>query len=746
MRQLYFCSLWLTAASVLAPSLSGQGPGVRGLVRDPEGRPVEGARVTCGPKSALTDGEGRFAFPETARCAVTVVLPGFDPTTALATEASDLTIDLALAALSERVLVSAARSETTMEEAGVAATIVTRRDIEQREFPMVPDLLREVPGLHVTRFGRQGALTQVFARGSQRTGTLVMIDGIPINDPGGDLNFAHLATGDIERMEVIRGPESALFGAEASAAVIQLFTRRGNPERRLPGGSLSYERGIFQSDRWIANLAGGLGDRIDYSLTAQQLHTVGQYQNDFYRNTTGTASLGFRLSQATQLRAIYRGFDSHAGSPNRVAYGVFDFDANRQNRDSVAALRIDDVRGRNYAQRILFGHHRLRDRFNDERVDGPYPIAAILRDVDTPVRRTYLVQLLDPRNLPHPSDLPPGTRLRTTSVTLRPDSGLSTTHRTNFDYQGTLAHRDGAAIFGYEFESQGGTISRQDVTRENHGVFVHKQHSIANRISLAGGIRFERNSVFGRRFTPRVSGSVRLFGEHGILSSTYLRVSAGRGITEPSLLQVFARESTYVGNPNLRLERTASYEAGIVQEWFRRRLRTEVAAFRNSFRDLIVFATGSPIGTWENVDASWARGFEFSAQGKFLKYVTASGSYTLLWTRITNSRSPNSLTTGIGQELMRRPRNSGSLALSIAPRRWFFQGGAVFMGERQDSDVFGVTRNPGYHNAFAGGSYRLNNLVSPFFRVDNLTNTRFEEVLGYANLARTVRGGLRLAW
>jgi vitamin B12 transporter len=275
-----------------------------------------------------------------------------------------------------------------------------------------------------------------------------------------------------------------------------------------------------------------------------------------------------------------------------------------------------------------------------------------------------------------------------------------------------------------------------------------EQYSIGRRIFLTGGLRVENSSVFGSKIAPRGSASFLLFGEKSVFSSTFFRVGAGHGITEPSLIQNFSKEFYYVGNPNLKPERTNSYDAGIVQEWFGRRLRTEVSAFWSSFHDLIVFVSLPPPtwGSWDNVDSSWAKGFEFSGRARLAKNVTLNGAYTLLYTRIVNSNSPTSLTIGIGQELLRRPRNSGSLSLSITPRRWWFLAGATMTGERQDTDFLGTTRNPGYQNVFGSAGYRVNKYVTPFLRVDNLLNSRYEEVLGYSSLSRSFRGGLKFAW
>jgi outer membrane cobalamin receptor len=727
---------------VVSLALSGQPPGVGGIVVDPSGQPVPGARVACGGRTATTAEDGRFAFPGAAGCQAAVSAPGFE-TRRIDLDGAGARVELSIAALQERVVVSATRQETELEKAGVAATVLRRDDLETRQFPAVAELLREVPGLQVARYGRPGSLTQVFARGGQRTATLLMIDGVPVNDPGGEINLAGFASGALDRIEVVRAPESALFGAEAASGVIQLFTRRGDSERRLPRGSLAYDRGSYGTDRWMANLGGGSGGAFDYMLSAEQYHTAGEYPNDDFRNTTGTANLGLRLSPATQVRGIVRIFDSGLGVPNQVAYRVVDRDARETTRDSLVALRLEDVRGPRYVQRIAFGYHRSHDLFADPGMDGPFELAALVRDSPAPVPRVYLERLVDPAAADALNPAPP-LRLERRSVTLfpSPEPFLSLTSRKNFDYQGTLAHAGGSAVFGYEYERQGGQITGRGVSRDNHGVFAHEQHVVGGRLFLSGGLRLERSSAFGTKFAPRGAASYRL------APATYVRASAGLGITEPSLLQNYASDPYFIGNLSLRPEKTAAYEAGIVQEWFTRRLRVEAAAFHNSFRDLIVFVflPFPEPSTWQNVESSRARGLEFTAQARPARWLALSGSYTRMWTRITRSSSPNSLFTGVGQELARRPGNAGALAVSVTPRRWSFQAGSVLVGERQDTDLFGVTRNPGYQNIYAAASLRLDRRVTPFLRADNLLNSAYQEILGYPAPSRRISGGLRVEW
>jgi vitamin B12 transporter len=729
-QSLFLYSLLLSAGAVWAAD---------GVVVDPSGRPVQNASVECAGATATTGEDGRFSFPQITRCRAAASAPGFETARLEVVSGQTARIELAIAGLHELLVVTATRRETAPERAGVAATVLSGEELARRQSPGLSDALREIPGIEIVRYGRTGSLTQVFTRGGQRTGALVMVDGIPMNDPGGELNLSGFTAGALDRIEVVRGPESALFGTEAASGVIQLFTRRGDPENTRPHGSLSYERGSFQTDRWAASLAGGSGERLDYSLAAEQFHTVGEYVNDYFRNTTGTANAGYRLAPSTQIRGVFRSFDSMIGTPDRVGYGLFDLDANEATRDTAAGLRLEDVRGPSYSQRISVSYHRSHDLFINDQMDGPYDVAALVRDVTSPVPRTYFEGLTRPDAV-----APPGLRVATPAygpvLLYSSDPYLSLSSRTGAEYQGVWTHKGGSAVFGYAYERQAANLTGDWADRNNHGFFVHEQATIGQRLSLAGGLRVEHNSAFGWQATPRAAASYR------IEQNTTIRASVGLGFTAPSLLQNFARDPWFVGNAALKPEKTTSFEAGVMREWFGRRLRTDVSAFSNSYRDLIAFVYSVTPSTWQNVEASRARGLEFSAQARANSYLSFRGGHTRMWTRITKSNSPDSRVTGVGQELAHRPGNSGSISASLAPRRWSLQAGATFAGESQDQDLFGVTRVGGHQTVYVAGELRVHRNVIPYVRVENLTNQRYQEILGYPAASRGVNGGLRFEW
>jgi len=660
-----------------------------GAESNPSGQPADVAPAACGSETKSTDPHEVPDFPSVCKT-------------------------------SDRVVVTATRAPLAVEESGVATEVFTAKDFEPARGAFVQNLLRDVPGLNVVQTGGNGGITSVFARGGESDSALVLLDGVPVTEPGGGLDLAHLTSSGLERMEVIQGPESVLFGAEASSAVIQMFTERGDPEARRPHGSLSYERGSFSTDHWTGSLNGGLADRLDYAFTSDQFRSTGEFPNDAFRITSGTANVGFRFSDATQLRAVYRTFDSYTGAPGQVAYGLTNFDAHERDRDATVSVRLDDRRGTRFSQHVQFGYHRYRDTFTDN-VEEDYNVSAFVK---TDGLKTYFAGLAPagaPGSVPGFGDL-------------FPSSGFTFTDRTSAGYQGTVSHRGGALVFGYDYERQAGLISGTNVVRDNNGVYVHEQYALTSRIFVNGGARLEHSSTFGNKFTPRGAVTFRLPME------TYFRLGLSRGIKEPALIENFANESFYVGNPRLKPETTDSFEAGLSREWLGKRLRTDVAYFRNRFTDRIEFDFSQNPATWENIARSWARGVELSASGKVWRFVSAHANYTKLYT--------HNFENLIDPELVRRPRNAGSVSLELTPRRWSLMAGARIVGERPEDDfVFSViNRNNGYENVFVNGSFRVTHNVALYVRVDNALDEEYQEVLGYSALSRNATGGLKLTW
>ncbi len=266
-------------------------------------------------------------------------------------------------------------------------------------------------------------------------------------------------------------------------------------------------------------------------------------------------------------------------------------------------------------------------------------------------------------------------------------------------------------------------------SRTNNGFFANVQQNFGRRIFLSGGARVEHSSAFGTIGSGRGGASFLLLGEHGPLSSTLLSLKrrTRRHRTQPARKLRAGRRPTSSEIPRCGLKPPPPMKPLWCRNGGAGASRRKWPAFRNSFRDLIAYVGD----TWENIEASWARGVETSAQARVTNNILITGAYMRLYTDITASTTPESSDTGIGEPLVRRPRNSGSLSIAVTPKRWSLVIGGSFVGERQDADfTFGVTRNPGYENIYASASYDVAKHFTPFLKVNNLLNERYEEVLG----------------
>src|SRR6266542_1979 len=308
---------------------------VTGRVIDPDGRPVANARVWISgagaPVQTTTDAQGQFtlAAPDGCRCEVRVSADGFraepvalDPTAA----ARDIgAITLSVSAIAESLVVSAAQVEIPLSQASSSITVITGAELRERQVTTVADALRTVPGLAVQRSGSAGALTSVFPRGGESDYSLVYVDDIQVNAFGGGMDFAHLSTANIDRIEVVRGPQSALYGSNAIGSVVRIVTRSGGPAR----GDAAIEAGSFGTQHVTAASSGTAGDwswggsadgRASDGFNDQRSAAGETITNDDYRRTEVGGTGGWHSGAGAFVRAQVmfghdeRGFPGPFGS------------------------------------------------------------------------------------------------------------------------------------------------------------------------------------------------------------------------------------------------------------------------------------------------------------------------------------------------------------------------------------------------------------------------------------------------
>src|SRR5207248_2425237 len=218
-------------------------------------------------------------------------------------------------AQAEEIIVSATRFDIPLDQSPASVSVITSEDIEQKQIERVSDALREVPGLSVVQTGAAGQLTSVFTRGLRSEHTQVLLDGVPINQGlQGAFDFANLTTDNIDRIEVVRGPQSTLYGPRALAGVIQIFTKQGEG---TPEISLNAEGGSYNTFRESLESEGRI-DKFDYSIGASRLDTDNARRNNQYRNTAAIANVGWSPNETARLSSLFTYSLSDTGNPNTI--------------------------------------------------------------------------------------------------------------------------------------------------------------------------------------------------------------------------------------------------------------------------------------------------------------------------------------------------------------------------------------------------------------------------------------------
>lgn len=721
--------LVLTLLSLSAPAAWAQGWTLSGTARTADGLPLPQleVRLESGAylKRATTGPEGRYRIGGLAPgdYTVSVDAPGLILDGDLRVSAgADSRLDLVLkpAPVREQVVVTAARGDAPASTLGVSVSVIDRERIQEREPSSFLDLLREVPGVTVARAGVLGHQSSTFLRGGESNFARVLVDGMPVNEPGGYYNFAAQFPLELGRVEVVRGAASSLYGTDALAGVVHLVTRRAEPGGGK-GATAEAEAGGFAWRRLRGGTSGRTG-RLDWNAGLVYLETDNEQPNSAFEQKAAAAALGAQLSERSSLRAVLRGETSSAGTPGQVAFGRPDLDASSDHDELVASA--------------VFRH--ARDRSSHELRAG--------------IARTGQLS----RNpLDSGSYVPRSGNLSAAFASfdfISPLGFQNDTQRLTLGYQ-LEAQLGGAHLVtaGAELEHETGDIGdlRSAVLlspeRTNAGVYAQGRTTLFGRLFLTLGGRVERNDSFGTRAVPRAAAALRL----GPASrATTLRASAGAGIKEPGFFQSFGASPAALGNPDLLPERSRTYDAGVEQRLFRDRLRVEATAFHHDYRDQIAYKvlSTSPVfrGSYENLGRTRGRGLELALEAAPTNRLRLGAQYTRLDGKIVVSTSTNPLYLK-EKPLLRRPENQGSLWASFHTSR--ISGGATLMlvGERADSDFLGIglTSNEAYARLDARLRVEIGRGIEAFAVAENVTDRDYQEVLGYPALGRAVRAGLR---
>ena len=741
---LSFVILHSLAALAGSSSLSGR-------VVDPNSRPVAGAEVivsgpTAAPLRTRTSADGRFevATLEVGRYTVVVTAPGLvgdAQSIDVATTPVQLNVTLRLSALNETLVVSASQVDQPLSRTPDSVTVIDGSEIDAKQQFMLSTALRSVPGLTIQQTGGPGTVTSLFTRGGESDYTLVMIDGVRANAFGGGLDLSQVPLDDVERIEVVRGPQSAVYGSDAIGGVVQVITRSGGaPAARaqIETGSRNLLRtaasttGEYRGVGWQAGATRAQDD--GYTGTAASGQRV---SNDDALERQIGGSLGWRNSwSGTDLQGSLMYVDSDRGSPG--PYGS-DPALRYSGVDTIARNTTTRVGGGvRWVQPWFGASSRIRQRVEFDRAD--YDLGFVSRF--------------------GPS----------TSSTTRSHARV----QTDVAASSAIGFSGGAEWLGERgtstYITSGVAGEETPVKRSVLGLFAEGRWTANDRVTVTAGVRGERivrDALAGdplafqprpdfpgetiTSVNPKLGASVLVAGAPATARAwTRVRGSVGSGIRPPDAFEIAITD-----NSGLKPERSKSGEIGVTQALASGAIQLDATAFINNYSDLII-AVGrsfSGVSRWrtDNISNARARGAEVSAAWRVV-HVSLRGSYTFLDSEIlaVNGSTVAQAPYAVGDPLLRRPRHAGTLDATMT--QGMFSGFAQLQvrGETLDAEpAFGPTgglyTNPGYTVFNIGGSWRIVRKVEIFARAVNLFDRRYEEVFGYPAPGRTGYVGARVA-
>jgi vitamin B12 transporter len=766
---------------------------VGGRVLDPLGAPIAGASVTLlregqRVRDTTSDARGEFAFASVAdgRYQVEAAASGFEPRTsdALFVSGRRATLDIALqiGSVAQHVVVTAAAESVPQAQVGAAITVVDTSLLDALGSLDLLEPLRTIPGAAVVQNGGRGGTASLFVRGGSSNFTKVLLDGVPANDIGGAYDFGDLETTGVERVEMLRGSNSVLYGTDALTGVISITTRRGRT--RTPEASLSFDGGNLGTSRADGSLGGAVA-RFDYFTELSHLRTDNSVPNNGYRNTTSASRFGALLGTTTNLTATLRYIDTSYQTPNAFNYFRVADDASQTRTSTYASVAAQSQLTPRLMSTVRFSvadqsYHYVNPAPSGERSD-PSAFANYLGNV----------------------------------VTITGASGSSVTGRAILDFGGTypstfnsnvtrrLLYADVGAHLTPTFDVAGGVRVENEhgasgvtskTSRTNSGAFVEGRVQAGGLLYVNGGLGVDRNDVFGVAWTPRLSVAAYLRRPAGTdpVGDTKVTFNAGKGIKEPSLGQELS--SLYVLVPTdtasalgiepVGPERSRSVDIGIEQGLAGGRARVRAAYFNNEFLDLLEYvskatlpqigvppaaAAASGFGAYVNSQSNKSSGAELSGEGRTGR-VRVLGSYTHLDAVVTKSFGSGALSPAInpkfpgiaigqyaplvGNRPFRRPANSGTLVVTYADRKAQVSLAGYFMGRRDDSTLltdpfFGTSMllpnqdmDAAYRKFDISGSYLIHPRLRWYLTAENAFDATFESVGGYPALPRAVRTGL----
>ena len=719
-----FC-FWLIA--VICLSISAPASQLTISVVDPQGAAVPGAQVqlfaraSTRPQAIQTTSAAGIAdfrnlsdFP----IRIHVLAPGFAEQwqSAENDHAGEITIAVHLAGVNETVVVTATRTPVPSDQAGADIDTLSGAQLEIMRPISASDTLRFLPGAIVSTAGQRGGISSLFVDGGESRYNKVIVDGVPINSPGGTFDFGTLPLFQADRVEFLRGAQSTLYGSDAMSSVVQVWSNTGNtPTPELLFGA---DAGNYGTENGYASVAGARG-RFDYNLFGNQSNSMGSGPNADYSSSLEGANVGAKLSDWSSLRLRMRHDNSVTGVQNE-----WNFNGN-------ALLPPDlDQRAR---QNNFLGSLELS-------ISGPRGLQQQIQGFD------YTLHLNNADGINQ------GNRISPFGDEDFQFNNVNNYNRAGLNYQASYAERSWSlTTAGYYFEDENGITGDLPFTshglRRNHEVFAEQLFNF-DRFSFIAGGRFVHNESFGNKFVPRLSLNLLALKGGSFFTGTRLFFSYATGIEEPSFAESFGNGGGFptLPNPFLRPEETRSFQA-VFEQRIRNNYSLSATYFNNLFRNQIDFNFLPCFceGQYVNINEAMTHGAEVIFRARPLAQLSLQASYTYDSTQILKEPLAAEVLLQAGKPLLRRPKHSATLQANYLGKRRGVELSGSFVGSRPDSDFFGYNfdHTPGYVLVGLGAWFSVTSRITPYVNVDNVLNRFYEEVIGYPALGASFRAGVR---
>ena len=610
------------------------------------------------------------------------------------------------------VVVTASRLETPAREVASSVTVVAGADLDRTKVASVFEVLRDAVGLSVNANGGPGSASSVLIRGANSEHVLVMLDGVELNDPmnpSRSFDFAHLGLENVERVEVLRGPQSTLYGSDALGGVISILTRRGEGR---PSLSLTTQGGSYGTVSNGLDFGGSAGV-FHYSLGLSQLSTrgfsaassayAGNTEKDGYWNLGLAGRLGLVLPDGFEADLIVRAVSAKTSLDSFGGPG---------GDDPNSTQRYDSLFLRGQARALLAGG-RWEQKLGLSYVGST-------RDLNNPVDAL------------HPFDAEQGT-YRSGRAAIDWQNNVFLAPSNTLTFGADLAREQGDSQYtswsAYgEYDSP---FPRR--TADQAGVYLQDQLRVDGRFFATVGVRLDRHSSAGTALTYRIAPAYFIEA-----TQTRIKATLGTGFKSPSLYQLYAPGTLWgpIGNIGLKPEESLGWDAGVEQMFLGGAVTAGLTYFRNDFRNLIDFDFTRG---YVNIGRARTRGAEIFAEAKSADGLLGRLAYTSLDARDLDS----------GAALLRRPNARLSARVDVPLLHRFTAGvSAAWTGARHDKDFSGgMTRDvvlTPYVLLDGSLAYALGPAARVFVRLDNILDARYETVYGYGTARFSVYGGIKL--